>query len=95
MTKFDDDDVFSYSSVTFQVCRVTGKNSGPCEELKINGTDVIEIPTDPITDNTILCDCVGILKAWLNILPGLRKENRRFEPLKMTIYRSIIILIIP
>ena len=46
----------------YQVCRVTGKNSGPCEELKINGTDVIEIPTDPLNDNTIICDCVGILK---------------------------------
>ena len=26
----------------YQVCRVTGKHSSPCEEIKISGTDVIE-----------------------------------------------------
>ena len=46
----------------YQVCRVSGKNSGPCEEVKINGTDVIEVVSDPATDSTVVCDCVGILK---------------------------------
>ena len=46
----------------YQVCRVTGKHSSPCEEVKINGTDVIEIVSDPTTDNLVICDCVGILK---------------------------------
>ena len=46
----------------YQVCRVTGKNSNPCEEKKIDGTDVIEISSEPQNDMTIICDCVGILK---------------------------------
>eukprot|EP00092_Neocalanus_flemingeri_P011370 GFUD01012252.1.p1 GENE.GFUD01012252.1~~GFUD01012252.1.p1 ORF type:complete len:1220 (+),score=249.90 GFUD01012252.1:554-4213(+) len=46
----------------YQVCRVTGKNSNPCEEKKIDGTDVIEITSEPQNDMTIICDCVGILK---------------------------------
>ena len=46
----------------YQVCRVTGKHSSPCEEVKINGTDVIEIISEPVNDNTVICDCVGILK---------------------------------
>ena len=48
----------------YQVCRVTGKHSNPCEENKINGTDIIEIASEPLTlhDGIIVCDCVGILK---------------------------------
>jgi len=46
----------------YQVCRVTGKNSNPCEERKIDGTDILEIPFEPHNDMTIICDCVGILK---------------------------------
>ena len=47
----------------YQVCRVSGKNSNPCDEKKIDGTDVIEIPFEPqLNDMTIVCDCVGILK---------------------------------
>jgi len=46
----------------YQVCRVTGKNSNPCEEKKIDGTDIIEITSELQTDMTIICDCVGILK---------------------------------
>ena len=46
----------------YQVCRVTGKHSSPCQENKINGTDVIEILSDPINDNIVICDCIGILK---------------------------------
>lgn len=47
----------------YQVCRVTGKNSNPCDERKMDGTDVIELSFEPQLGNqTILCDCVGILK---------------------------------
>jgi len=46
----------------YQVCRVTGKNSNPCEEKKIDGTDLIEITSEPQNDMAIICDCVGILK---------------------------------
>eukprot|EP00090_Calanus_glacialis_P016463 TRINITY_DN25771_c0_g1_i1.p1 TRINITY_DN25771_c0_g1~~TRINITY_DN25771_c0_g1_i1.p1 ORF type:complete len:1340 (-),score=275.51 TRINITY_DN25771_c0_g1_i1:1376-5395(-) len=46
----------------YQVCRVTGKNSNPCEEKKIDGTDIIEITSEPQSDMAIICDCVGILK---------------------------------
>ena len=47
----------------YQVCRVTGKNSNPCGEKKLDGTDVIELSFEPQLGNmTIVCDCVGILK---------------------------------
>jgi len=46
----------------YQVCKVTGKNSNPCDERKIDGTDIIEISSEPHNDMTIICDCVGILK---------------------------------
>eukprot|EP00092_Neocalanus_flemingeri_P000980 GFUD01001047.1.p1 GENE.GFUD01001047.1~~GFUD01001047.1.p1 ORF type:complete len:1175 (-),score=239.54 GFUD01001047.1:671-4195(-) len=46
----------------YQVCKVTGKNSNPCDEKKIDGTDIIEISSEPHNDMTIICDCVGILK---------------------------------
>ena len=47
----------------YQVCRVTGKNSNPCDEKKMDGTDVIEFSFEPqLGDMTIVCDCVGILK---------------------------------
>ena len=47
----------------YQVCRVTGKNSNPCDEKKMDGTDIIEISFEPqVGDMTIVCDCVGILK---------------------------------
>jgi hypothetical protein len=46
----------------YQVCRVTGKNSNPCEEKKIDGTDIIEITSETQNDLAIICDCVGILK---------------------------------
>ncbi|XP_011702519.1 PREDICTED: nuclear factor of activated T-cells 5 isoform X2 [Wasmannia auropunctata] len=44
----------------YQACRVSGKNSTPCIERKLDGTIVIEIDMDPAKDVT--CDCVGILK---------------------------------
>lgn len=44
----------------YQACRVSGKNSTPCTETKIEGTIVIELQIEPKKDVT--CDCVGILK---------------------------------
>ncbi|XP_021922416.1 nuclear factor of activated T-cells 5 isoform X2 [Zootermopsis nevadensis] len=46
----------------YQACRVSGKNSTPCMERKIDGTIVIEVDFDPGKDMVITCDCVGILK---------------------------------
>ncbi|XP_055300308.1 nuclear factor of activated T-cells 5-like isoform X2 [Sitodiplosis mosellana] len=46
----------------YQACKVSGKNSTPCNEKKVEGTIVIEIDLKPDTDMTATCDCVGILK---------------------------------
>ncbi|KAK9511055.1 hypothetical protein O3M35_005702 [Rhynocoris fuscipes] len=46
----------------YQACRVSGKNSTPCVEKKVDGTVLIEIELDPSKDMTATCDCVGILK---------------------------------
>lgn len=46
----------------YQVCRVSGKNSTPCKERRIDGTAIIEAQLEPENDMTMSCDCVGILK---------------------------------
>uniref|UniRef100_A0A6P7FP88 Nuclear factor of activated T-cells 5 n=2 Tax=Diabrotica virgifera virgifera TaxID=50390 RepID=A0A6P7FP88_DIAVI len=46
----------------YQACKVSGKNSTPCTERKIDGTCVIELQLDPAKDMSATCDCVGILK---------------------------------
>lgn len=46
----------------YQACRVSGKNSTPCVEKKIEGTIVIEVDLDPTKEMMVTCDCVGILK---------------------------------
>lgn len=46
----------------YQACKVSGKNSTPCLEKKIDGTCVIELQLDPAKDMSATCDCVGILK---------------------------------
>lgn len=46
----------------YQACRVSGKNSTPCIERKVDGTVVIEVDLDPSKDMVVTCDCVGILK---------------------------------
>ncbi|KAF5274957.1 hypothetical protein FQR65_LT04299 [Abscondita terminalis] len=46
----------------YQACRVSGKNSTPCIEKKLDGTVVIELQLDPSKDMIGTCDCVGILK---------------------------------
>ncbi|XP_030761123.1 nuclear factor of activated T-cells 5 isoform X2 [Sitophilus oryzae] len=46
----------------YQACKVSGKNSTPCYEKKIDGTCVIELALDPAKEMCANCDCVGILK---------------------------------
>ncbi|CAH0557252.1 unnamed protein product [Brassicogethes aeneus] len=46
----------------YQACKVSGKNSTPCIEKKIDGTCVIELQLDPTKEMSATCDCVGILK---------------------------------
>ena len=46
----------------YQVCKVTGKNSNPCDENRFDGTDVIGLLAKPHNDMRVICDCVGILK---------------------------------
>lgn len=46
----------------YQACQVSGKNSTPCVEKKVDGTVIIEIEALPEKDMTVTCDCVGILK---------------------------------
>ncbi|CAG9814095.1 unnamed protein product [Phaedon cochleariae] len=46
----------------YQACKVSGKNSTPCHEKKIDGTCVIELQLDPAKEMFATCDCVGILK---------------------------------
>jgi hypothetical protein len=48
--------------IFYQACKVSGKNSTPCNEVKIEGTMIIEIEIKPENDMTVVCDCVGILK---------------------------------
>lgn len=47
----------------YQACKVSGKNSTPCNETKVEGTILIEIELKPESDMTATCDCVGILKV--------------------------------
>lgn len=47
----------------YQACKVSGKNSTPCTEKKIEGTILIEIDLKPDSEMTATCDCVGILKV--------------------------------
>jgi nuclear factor of activated T-cells 5 len=46
----------------YQACKVSGKNSTPCVEKKVDGTCVIELQLDPSKEMSATCDCVGILK---------------------------------
>ncbi|XP_060516589.1 nuclear factor of activated T-cells 5 isoform X2 [Cylas formicarius] len=46
----------------YQACKVSGKNSTPCTEKKIEGTCVIELAFEPSKEMCATCDCVGILK---------------------------------
>lgn len=46
----------------YQACKVSGKNSTPCTEKKMEGTCVIELQLEPSKEMSATCDCVGILK---------------------------------
>lgn len=50
----------------YQACKVSSKNSTPCNETKIDGTVVIEVELKPENEMTATCDCVGILKVNFN-----------------------------
>lgn len=49
----------------YQACRVFGKNSTPCTEVKEDGTVLIDIEFDPQKNWHVTCDCVGILKVCM------------------------------
>ncbi|XP_066979644.1 nuclear factor of activated T-cells 5 isoform X2 [Macrobrachium rosenbergii] len=57
-----DDSARTSPHMFYQVCRVSGKNSTPCKEKRIDGTAVIEAVLEPCKDMVMSCDCVGILK---------------------------------
>ncbi|XP_068207908.1 nuclear factor of activated T-cells 5-like isoform X2 [Palaemon carinicauda] len=57
-----DDSAKTSPHMFYQVCRVSGKNSTPCKEKRIDGTAVIEAVLEPCKDMVMSCDCVGILK---------------------------------
>lgn len=59
----------------YQACKVSGKNSTPCNEKKVEGTIVIEIELKPENDMTATCDCVGILK----VSEAIRREEKRAD----------------
>lgn len=46
----------------YQACKVSGKNSTPCIEKKVEGTMIIELDLRPDQEMMVTCDCVGILK---------------------------------
>lgn len=60
----------------YQACKVSGKNSTPCNEKKFEGTILIEIDLKPENDMTATCDCVGILKVIFNINKTLNSKYR-------------------
>lgn len=45
----------------YQVCRVTGKNSTPCQERQVEGTAVIETVLEPESDMTMRSVCIIII----------------------------------
>lgn len=56
----------------YQACKVSGKNSTPCNEKKVEGTILIETDLKPENDMTATCDCVGILKVCVNWQIGIQ-----------------------
>ena len=61
----------------FQACKVAGKNSTPCHELKKEGTDVILIDMDPARFYEVNCDCVGILKERASDIENKKPHQTR------------------
>lgn len=60
----------------YQACKVSGKNSTPCAEKKIDGTCVIELALDPVKEMCATCDCVGILKVSHSLLVNILLLNK-------------------
>lgn len=70
----------------YQACKVSGKNSTPCNEKKVEGTIVIEIDLKPESDMTATCDCVGILKVTSRLSIFLASECFSNVQSKLIIY---------
>ena len=68
----------------YQACKVSGKNSTPCREMKKENTDVILIDIDPEKDGLVVCDCVGILKERHSDIEGKVPPNKRVNWKKKT-----------
>lgn len=68
----------------YQACKVSGKNSTPCREMKKENTDVILIDMDPDKDRIVVCDCVGILKERHSDIEGKVPPNKRVNWKKKT-----------
>ena len=68
----------------YQACKVSGKNSTPCREMKKENTDVILIDIDPDKDGIVVCDCVGILKERHSDIEGKVPPNKRVNWKKKT-----------
>lgn len=70
----------------YQACKVSGKNSTPCNEKKVEGTIVIEIDLKPESDMTATCDCVGILKVTSRLSIFIASECFSNVQSKLIIY---------
>ena len=68
----------------YQACKVSGKNSTPCREMKTENTDVILIDMEPDKDRKVVCDCVGILKERHSDIEGKVPPNKRVNWKKKT-----------
>ena len=68
----------------YQACKVSGKNSTPCREMKKENTDVILIDIDPEKEGVVVCDCVGILKERHSDIEGKVPPNKRVNWKKKT-----------
>lgn len=61
----------------YQACKVSGKNSTPCMEKKVEGTMIIELDLRPEQEMMATCDCVGILKERnVDVEPGFLTSRR-------------------
>ena len=54
----------------YQVCRVVGKSPNECREFRDNGTNYLEMSSDPRHGNLYVCDSIGILKERYSDVEG-------------------------
>ncbi|CAK8696150.1 uncharacterized protein LOC143453503 [Clavelina lepadiformis] len=74
----------------YQACKVTGRNTTPCEEVEVEGTKVIHIPFD--AQEIISVDCVGILKlrnADVEARIGVTRAKKRSQTVRL-VFRVIL-----